>query len=293
MAKQEVVALPGGRQIEVWLTEHAGDRTLVYFEGTPMAGPPERAVARAAERSGLRIVSIIRPGYATSTRLPGRSVADVVPDTEEVLSHLGVGDCVVAGWSGGGPHALACAARLPQARAVACIAGVAPYGVEGLDFLAGMGEDNVEEFTVALAGEEQLRSFVEAAAAVMKDLQPSQLVEAMASLLPQSDLDVLDDDHAADLASGFRAAVRNGVDGWLDDDLAFTRPWGFDLGEISVPTFIWQGDADLMVPFGHGRWLASKLPGAVTHFTEGAGHVSIALPVLDELFGELIEAAGW
>lgn len=290
MSSLECLTLPDGRSLEVWAGGDPSGRTLVFHNGTPSSGRPLRVVERAAEHSGLRLVSITRPGYSGSTRLPGRAVTDVVQDAAHVLEALGVRTCVVAGWSGGGPHALACAARLPQARAVACIAGVGPSGTEDLDFTAGMGEDNVQEFGAALDGETALRVWLDEVNAVMRDLQPADLVRSMDSLLSESDKAVMDEECAGDLAAGFREAVRNGVDGWLDDDLAFAKPWGFDLGEISIPSFIWQGSADLMVPFDHGRWLVSHVPGAVGHLDDGAGHFSVALGRLEAIFAELVSA---
>jgi pimeloyl-ACP methyl ester carboxylesterase len=95
-----------------------------------------------------------------------------------------------------------------------------------------------------------------------------------------------------DTAAGFREALRAGIDGWLDDDLAFIKPWGFSLAEISVPTLIWQGSADLTVPFAHGRWLGSRLPAATVHLEEGEGHLSVGLGKLDAMLDELVKAAG-
>jgi pimeloyl-ACP methyl ester carboxylesterase len=92
------------------------------------------------------------------------------------------------------------------------------------------------------------------------------------------------------MAASFREAVRVSVDGWLDDDLAFTRPWGFGLAEITVPTMIWQGSADLMVPFAHGQWLAAQLPGASVHLEEGEGHLSVGIGALDQMLDELVSA---
>jgi pimeloyl-ACP methyl ester carboxylesterase len=99
---------------------------------------------------------------------------------------------------------------------------------------------------------------------------------------------VLTGEFGEDLAANFREAVRTGVEGWLEDDIAFTRSWGFGLEEISVPTMIWQGSADLMVPFSHGQWLASRLPDASAHLEEGEGHLSVGLGALDRMLDELV-----
>jgi pimeloyl-ACP methyl ester carboxylesterase len=219
-------------------------------------------------------------------------VVDVADDTAEVLRAIGAERCLVAGWSGGGPHALACAARLSATAAVLVIAGVAPYAAEGLDWTVGMGDENVVEFTAALGGEDQLRPYLDAQREQLKAVTVTDIIASFGTLLPDVDRAVLTDEFGEDMASGFREAIRTSVDGWLDDDLAFTKPWGFGLDEISVPVMLWQGSADLMVPFAHGQWLSSRLPGVSAHLEQGEGHLSIGLGALDRMLGELVKADG-
>jgi pimeloyl-ACP methyl ester carboxylesterase len=233
-----------------------------------------------------------RPGYGGSSRDHGRSVAEVVGDVAIVLESIGADRCVVAGWSGGGPHALACAARLDAAAAALVIAGVAPYGVEDLDWMGGVGADNLDEFTAALAGEDELASYLWEQHEDLKDIAAGDIVASMSSLLPEVDRAVLTDEFAEDLASSFHEALRNGIDGWLDDDLAFISPWGFDVAEVRRPVTLWQGSADLMVPFAHGEWLSSRLPRASVHLEQGEGHLSVAVGALDRMLDELIELGG-
>jgi pimeloyl-ACP methyl ester carboxylesterase len=215
----------------------------------------------------------------------------VTNDITAVLGEIGADRCLVAGWSGGGPHALACAASLPQAAGVLVIAGVAPYGVAGLDWMAGMGADNVAEFSAALGGEEELGPFLASVSEELKDVTGDQIVSSMETLLPAVDRAALTGEFAEDMAASFREALRKGVSGWLDDDLAFTQPWGFGLDEISAPVMIWQGSADLMVPFAHGQWLAEQLPDASSHLEDGEGHLSIGLGALDRMLDELTTTA--
>jgi pimeloyl-ACP methyl ester carboxylesterase len=216
---------------------------------------------------------------------------DVVVDTRVVLDHIGADRCVVAGWSGGGPHALACAARLDQAVSALIIAGVAPYDAEGLDWLAGMGEENVTEFGAALEGEERLRAHLDEEREGYADLTVESLIGSMESLLPPVDRALLTDEFGQDMVDGFREALAVGVDGWLEDDMAFALPWGFELTEVSIPTMVWQGSADLMVPYEHGRWLAAHVPGATVHLEEDEGHLSIGVGAMDRMLDELVAAA--
>jgi pimeloyl-ACP methyl ester carboxylesterase len=283
--------LPDGRRLDIRVSGPEDGMPLVFHHGTPGAATPVRSFEAAAHRRGLRLVTLSRPGYGASTRQPGRAVVDLAADTAAVLEALGADHCLVAGWSGGGPHALACAARTDGVDAVLVIAGVAPYGADGLDWMAGMGDDNVAEFGAALDGGQPLRRLLEAEGEHLQDVDPSAIVASLDSLLPDVDRAVLTDEFAEDMAAGFHEGLRLGVDGWLDDDLAFVKPWGFDLGELSVPTMLWQGSADLMVPFAHGRWLASQLPGASVHLVPDEGHLSIGLGACEEMLAEL-HAAG-
>ena len=284
------VLLPDGRRLDLRVSGPADGLPLVFHHGTPGAVTPIRALERAAHARGLRLVTTSRPGYGDSSPQPGRSVVDVAADTAAVLDAIGARRCLVAGWSGGGPHALACGARLGATAAVLVIAGVAPYGAQGLDWMDGMGQDNVTEFSAALGGEDRLRPYLLHEREQLKNATAAGIVASLETLLPDVDKAVLTGEFGEDLAASFHEAMRTGVEGWLEDDLAFAGSWGFELAEISVPTMIWQGSADLMVPFAHGRWLASQLPGASAHLEEGEGHLSVGLGALDRMLDELIGA---
>jgi pimeloyl-ACP methyl ester carboxylesterase len=121
----------------------------------------------------------------------------------------------------------------------------------------------------------------------MLELTADAVADSLGNLVPPVDVAVLTGEFAEDLASEFRQALSVGVDGWLDDDLAFTRPWGFELADIAVPTYLWQGSDDLMVPFAHGRWLAGRIPDVTAHLEQGEGHLSIGIGALDRMLDEL------
>ncbi len=284
-----IINLPDGRYLDMDVSGPEDGIPLVFHHGTPGSVRQFRAMQRAAHERGLRLVTFSRPGYGDSTRQPGRRVVDAAADVATVLEHLGASRCLVAGWSGGGPHALATGARLPQQVAgVLCIAGVAPYDAQSLDFLDGMGQQNIDEFGLALRGEEAMRPTFEAEAVGMRDADPAGLIAGLATLLPDVDRAVLTDEFGEDMAAGFAEAFRTGVDGWVDDDLAFVASWGFELAEIEVPTFVWQGSEDLMVSFAHGQWLATHVPGASARLQPGEGHMSISVGALDQMFDELL-----
>lgn len=280
--------LPDGRTLEYLVAGPADGTPLVMHTGTPTAAVLFEPLAAAAARHGLRLVIHSRPGYAGSSPQPGRTVAAVTSDVTALLDALGADRFVTAGWSGGGPHALACAALLPgRCLAAATVAGVAPYGAEGLDWLDGMGAENIEEFAAAVAGEEPLTAFLTAQVPTLAGVRGAEVAAALGDLVSDVDKAALTDEYADYTAAVFRAAVSTGIAGWRDDDLAFVGDWGFDLGAVETPVSVWQGAQDRMVPYAHGRWLADRIPGATVHLDPAEGHLSLMLTALDDIVAEL------
>jgi pimeloyl-ACP methyl ester carboxylesterase len=281
-----------GRTVYYTVDGPADGVPLIMHNGTPGAALLYPPLVEAAARYHLRTVVYARPGYPGSTAVPGRTVADAVGDVEAVLEDLGGQQFVTLGWSGGGPHALACAALLPgRCLAAASGAGVAPYGADGLDWMAGMGAENVTEFGAALAGEAALTTYLASEAEALAGVRPADLVASLGDLLPEVDRQALVGGYADHLAESLRISVSEGIDGWRDDDLAFTRDWGFPLDRMTTPVAIWQGSEDRMVPHGHGRWLAGHIPGATAHFVDGEGHLSLLTTHIDLVLADLAGGA--
>jgi pimeloyl-ACP methyl ester carboxylesterase len=275
-----------GRRLEVLTAGPETGLPLVFHTGTPSGLVAPAPVTAAASARGLRTVLYARPGYEGSTPRPGRVVADAAADVTEILDHLGADQFLTAGSSGGGPHALACAALLPgRCLAAASVAGVAPYQAAGLDWLAGMGPENIEEYSAAAAGENALAGFLAAALREVSGMTGAGVAAALGELVAAADTAVLTGDFADDLARSFRGAVREGPAGWRDDDLAFVRDWGFTVASVQVPVAIWQGGQDRMVPFSHGAWLAGQVPGARAHLLPGDGHLTL----ITSRFGEILD----
>jgi pimeloyl-ACP methyl ester carboxylesterase len=288
-----LVQMPDGRDIGVLTAGPDDGFPLVVHEGTPIGLVLNAKLAGAAAKRGLRVVLTARPGYEDSTPRPGRTVADVAGDVAAVLDALAARTFVSIGFSGGGPHALACAALLPdRCLAAASVAGVGPWGVEGLDFLAGMGPENVEEFSLAVRGEQPLTAFLEKEAATLGEVTGEQVAASLGGLISAADAAALTGDFADDLAAALRAAVRNGIAGWRDDDMAFATEWGFSLDALDGRAAIWQGDQDNMVPFAHGQWLAARIPGARAHLEPGAGHLTMTVTAIDRILDDLLDLAG-
>jgi pimeloyl-ACP methyl ester carboxylesterase len=287
------VELTDGRVIEVLSDGPEDGMPLLFQNGTPTAAMLFPPLVEIAAARGLRTVTYSRPGYAGSTPKPGRSVADAAADVAALLDAIGADRFVTIGWSGGGPHALACAALLADRCAAAVsLSGVAPYPAAGLDWLAGMGPENVEEFTLALQGESALTPWLEEAAKQLATVQGDDVAAALGGLVSDIDKASLTGDYAEFVAATFRRAVSAGVAGWRDDDLAFAKPWGFELNAIERPVAVWQGGEDRMVPMAHGQWLAEHIPGAHKHLYPDEGHLSLGVSALDRVVDNLVELAG-
>jgi pimeloyl-ACP methyl ester carboxylesterase len=275
MRRHEVRA-PDGRALTVIEDGDPDGAPVLHHHGTPGSGLLYPKWSADAAEHEIRLIGYDRAGYGGSDRNPGRAVADVAADVAAISDALEIDRFATWGASGGGPHALACAALLgDRVVAAATIAGAAPSDAADLDFMAGMGEDNVEEFEAAFAGEDSLRPLLEAMAAGMLGATAEQLVDELRTLLSPPDVAVVTGDLADFLLASIRAGVGDGVDGWIDDDLAFVKPWGFDPAAISVPLQVWQGVQDLMVPAAHGEWLASHLPGVDARISPEDGHLTL------------------
>lgn len=273
----EHLQLSDGRILEYFDTGSNHQDVIIAHHGTPGAGMPMDYELVAAAELGIRLIYPTRPGYASSSRHPGRTVASVAHDMGELLDHLEITRCATYGTSGGGPHALACGALLPdRIVAVASVCGIGAYGQEDLDFLAGMGQDNLDEFGLALKGSDALSHYLNQARDELAAADVDAIVAGMATLLTPVDVAAV---HTLGkgLADDFAHALSVGVDGWVDDDLAFVRPWGFDLDAIRQPVQIWQGDQDLMVPAQHSRWLERHLPTGELRRLPDEGHLSTPL----------------
>lgn len=274
MTTHEVTAADG-RTLAVTEAGAADGAVLLSQHGSPGSGRLYRTEVESAERLGMRLLAYDRPGYGRSTPHPGRSVADAASDIATIMDALGAERFATYGWSGGGPHALACAGMLEgRCAAVATIAGAAPADAPDLEFTAGMGEGNVEEFGTARRGREPLAELLRGEAAGLASVTADQLAEAMAPHLSAPDAAALTGELAEHLHTMILGGLAPGIDGWLDDDLAFVKPWGFDVAAIEVPVSIWQGADDLMVPGDHGRWLAEHVAGADAQLLPEEGHLT-------------------
>jgi len=283
------VDLPDGRVLEVRSTGPKDGEILLFQNGTPMVGLPFVPWAEAAAARGLRTVAYSRPGYSTSSSMPGRKVVDAATDAARVVDAFGAKTFRTIGFSGGGPHALACAAELPdRCLAAVALSSIAPYDAEGLDWFNGMCLDNVEEFGLALKGADALKPLLQTVAGIIRTLRPEQLAGSPGGCLSEADRAVLAGEFAAWALETQRLGLAHGTDGWRDDDLAFVTDWGFDVRDAKAVA-IWSGGQDRMVPPVHGQWLADHIPGARRRMLASEGHLSIAVKAFEDILDDLLD----
>lgn len=261
---------------------------MFFLHGTPgsRVGPLPRGL-RLYEL-GVRLITFDRPGYGRSDRLRSRVVADVVPDVCAIADELGIDRFAVLGRSGGGPHALACAAMLPRrVTRAGVLVTLAPWAAQGLDWFAGMTDSNVREYTTAATDPEVLIARLMQAADEIR-ANPASHVATLSPEMTESDRRVVADAGIrALLAENYAEALRGSADGWIDDAIAFRSPWGFDLADIQVPVLLWHGQDDVFSPVAHARWLADQIPDAITSIRPATAHFD-ALTVMPDVLSWLI-----
>ncbi|MEV6873275.1 alpha/beta hydrolase [Amycolatopsis sp. NPDC051128] len=270
MVTEHDLALPGGRVLHVYDTGGPARLTVFWHHGTPNTGAPPGPLLPLAEELGVRWVSFDRPGYGTSTPLPGRTVASIAECVTAVADALGIGEFALMGHSGGSSPALATAALLPgRVVAVASLAAVAPFDAEGLDWFGGMATATAAALRAATEGRAAKEKY-EAAAEFDPDVFTAADFVALKGSWSWLDEVV-------------RAALAGGPGGLIDDDLAAVTPWGCDPASITAPVLLVHGEDDRMIPATHSAWLAGRCPDAELRVTPGDGHLSVLNHAADAL----------
>jgi pimeloyl-ACP methyl ester carboxylesterase len=259
MAIETDVDLANGRRLHVY-DSGVGDLPVFWLHGSPQTGALLEPLLAAAPEHGIRWLSYDRPGYGGSTRHHGRDFAAAVPDIAAIADALGVDRFAVLGHSGGGPHALACGALLPE-RVSAVVSGAspAPFDAEGLDWFAGF------------ADQKELHAAAEGQAALEAYLATAEFDEQ--SFTPADHAMLAGEWHSLGVTAGIAMAGDTG--GYVDDSLALVAKWGLDPASVAAPLLLVHGDEDRMVPFSHGEWLARHCPGAEWWPSPGDGHISV------------------
>jgi pimeloyl-ACP methyl ester carboxylesterase len=263
---------PDGRAIGYVERGAADGVPVILCHGTPGSRLSRHADPEIYERHDVHAVFYDRPGYGLSEPLPGRSVADAPTDIAALADHLGFDRFAVVGGSGGAPHALACGALLAdRVLRVGALVTPAPPDEE-FDFFEGLADLNVKEFTAAQQGPEAIEAFLQAYVDQIRE-DVDGVIDEMLTELPEIDRERASQPaHRAIMRESWVESVRQGQRGWADDDLAFAKPWGFELEDVTAETRIWQGELDVLTPRSHGEYVASRLPNARFEVLEGGGH---------------------
>jgi pimeloyl-ACP methyl ester carboxylesterase len=289
--QERLIDSPDGRVLEVATVGDPSHPAVILHHGTPGAASTLRSFEGIATEGRLLLVTMSRAGYGASSRQEGRDVAAAVPDTRTVLDALGIDSYAAIGWSGGGPHALACAALdAPRCVAAWSIAGVAPSTAD-FDWTDGMGPENVAEFELAMKGGPEYEAHIEMIGTVLGAATVDNVVELMGGLLSDADRETLATTTSRELfVISLHQAFANGWRGFLDDDRAIMSDWGFEPGAITVPVAVWFGNEDLMVPATHAAWLLRTITTSSAHHYPSEGHFSIFANHIAELANDIKRA---
>jgi pimeloyl-ACP methyl ester carboxylesterase len=285
-----LLKLTDDRNLDYISNEVDSKVAILFHHGTP--GECTGWQKWFSEIQGVRAIAASRPGYGLSDRQKGRTVASDIENGSQILDHFEIESFVSIGWSGGGPHAINMT-RDSRCKGAITLAGVGEWGNADLDFLEGMGPENHEEFGAALAGESAIEKWMQTNVPAFANVQGSDLIESFGGLIGEADKKALTPEVAEVDAASFRRALSVSYNGWLDDDLAFVQPFGFDLAKVTKPVLVWQGDDDFMVPKAHSEWLAKHIPTAQLNFVPGHGHISLGESYRSEIVNQAINLLGF
>jgi pimeloyl-ACP methyl ester carboxylesterase len=256
------VNLDGGQTLHAYHQDVEAELDVLWHHGTPNIGAPPEPLFDVAARLGIRWLSCDRPGYGGSSPVADRDIASAAGNAAAVADALGVERFAVMGHSGGGPHALACAALLPErVRGAVSISGLAPLNADGLDWFAGMIPSGVASLRAAIDGPEAKEKYETSGVEYDPEFTPADLEALSGEWRWVNDV--------------VGPAVDAGPGGLIADDLACVRPWGFDPARISAATLLLHGGKDGIVPSSHSKWLAERCPSAELWTYPDDGHISI------------------
>jgi pimeloyl-ACP methyl ester carboxylesterase len=265
MVTEVNLELSDGRTLHVYDTsakDRDGRLPVFWHHGTPNIGAPPEPLFAAADQLGLRWVSYDRPGYGGSTPSPGRNIASAAAEVAAVADALGIERFAVMGHSGGAPHALACGALLlGRVDAVVAVATLAPFDADGLDWFGGMAASGVASLRAAAAGREAKERYEASGAEYDPEFTPADLAALSGSW--------------SWLLEVVRPAMEAGPAALIDDDLAYTAPWGFDPADVKAPVLFVHGEQDRVAPSAHSEWLARRCPSSELRLSPDDGHISI------------------
>jgi pimeloyl-ACP methyl ester carboxylesterase len=273
-AEDGVLLLDDGRRLGYARYGRPGGEPVFYFHGHPGSRLEGRFAHSAAAAAGILVIALDRPGLGLSDVQPDRTLTDWPADVAAAADKLGFARFAVAGASGGGAYALACAWRLPsRVSRVAVISAVGPYQVRGIT--RGMRWQNRVGFQFG-------SRWPGLASVLMRSMhrsvidRPERTIDALARAMSSADAEIVRRPEVRELLiADLVEAFRQGSDGATHDMVLLGRPWGFSLREIEPEVYLWQGEADTLVPPAMGRYLAAQIPRCHARMLPGEGHLLI------------------
>jgi pimeloyl-ACP methyl ester carboxylesterase len=291
--KELSIEVAGNRKLQLVDAGDPSGRPVIYLHGTPASRVLDPRWTADALRQGIRLIGYDRPGYGGSTPLAGRRVADAAADVAAIADHLNLPRVAVWGISGGGPHALACAALLPtRCVGAAVLESPAPpeYGPAerstkvnkhvSCEPLVSLREQQIWKKAHQEQDTKSVRtnlSLLEVLASNRPSLRRGIYRMLMPLYIGSVEARALSRACAQWTVSSMREGFQQGVEGGQDDEIAiYHQPWGFEFADIRVPVLLWHGQKDQFVGVREGRWLADHIPKVESRFPAEDGHVSIA-----------------
>ena len=275
---QELLFTRSNGQTVAYFDYGQSENVVFFHHGSPSAGPIPPHIRRNADAHGFRIIEVVRPGYGSSTTISDRSVNTVSQINLDIAEALGIKNFAIFGQSGGGPHALA-SGHLAGNRCIAqlIIAGIAPMDDPNFDFTAGMSEEIREKRLLALTSMKDFEAALSEEATKMSSYDFDQTKEK----LGVDSENPISDERILSIQAIRQYSFIQGARGWIDDERAFLKPWGFSLEEISTPVQLWVGSKDVNVPKSHSHYLNGIIPNSELHIVEGKNHASIQEPAFE------------
>ena len=275
---QELLFTRSNGQTIAYFDYGKSDDVVFFHHGTPSAGPFQPHIRCNADANGFRIIEVVRPGYGSSTAISDRSLNTVSQINLDIADDLGIENFAIIGGSGGGPHALT-SGHLAGNRCIAqlIIASIAPMDDPNFDFTAGMSEEIREKRLLALTSMKDFEAALSEEATKMSSYDFDQIKE----MLNGDPDNPISDERISSIQAIMQYSFIQGARGWIDDERAFLKPWGFSLEEISTPVQLWVGTKDVNVPQSHSHYLNGIIPNSELHIVEGKNHASIQEPAFE------------
>ena len=279
--------LPDGRTLAWRWWGEPGWTPILRLQGTPgsrLYRHPNPAIQRELR---VRYLMADRPGYGGSSRLPGRGVVGIGDDLAALLDHHKLDRVPVMGTSGGGPHALAVAARHPdRISAASVIVGASPLEPDEVSRLVGV---NAAGFAAAERGWEDLHQLL---VKVRERLLGEEGMAGVLSDAPPEDRAIMQDPAWRRISrANTGEALRQGAEGWTDESMALHRGWDFDLETIRPAVTWWHGDNDMNAPLSAAQRAAARLREVDLRVWHNEGHFA-SLTHEAEIVRELLSRSG-